>query len=475
MATAEVLTPKLEIESTQTQWGPYIVEAATTSAPDHPNQDGYYPQPSDPLPSQDLLHGGYMCVLADGATRCLNGKLAAETAIQQVPRQYYGAIPDSDDFVTADIDDGLARALLNANQQLINKSAEARKALGIDEKDIYQYLQTTCLAVVLHKEEAYLARVGNSSAFIFDPATGRVESIFGSPPTIVDKGKNRHLLLGTNLLTSDFIERRVIDLTGGKILLLATDGVEYFCKSNDPEVIAAQIEDKIRRNPGRQINDLLVEIIRTARSNFGAYGKGDDVTVMAISVAEEPSAPEATAAGKAELEAKIHLVAFLVLLANKSSQEIGVEPEEAGAVVEKLLVSLARLSPDQRRNFSRNRYDGEPDFRIALARLNAFVLDTAVRLKVRLGDVPSEREAARLADFHPGRTAEMAIKELVILCSQPGFRLEYDYKAFKRAFSRLIEALHRMTPAERDRLAGAWGRENIGQLYADLVATVIGE
>lgn len=141
-------------------------------------------------------------------------------------------------------------------------------------------------------------------------------------------------------------------------------------------------------------------------------------------------------------------------------------PVETGVIVQSLLVSLDRLPEERRRRIAG---DGYPDYKVPLAQLYSYILSSAVKHRANLWG----REIM-FPSRHPGEVAFNAMKSIVGLCQRPEFRLEYDDEAFNITFSRLIEALHRMTPAELDRLARAVGRENIWQVYADLVATVVG-
>lgn len=88
-------------------------------------------------------------VLADGMGGHVDGREASQLAVEQVHRTFFASAEKS-------VAERLLKALETANQQIIQRS---------QDRDGVEKMGTTCTALVVREDEAYVAHVGDSRAY----------------------------------------------------------------------------------------------------------------------------------------------------------------------------------------------------------------------------------------------------------------------------------------------------------------------
>ena len=227
----------------------------------------------EPVDEEDLRARGRLAVVCDGMGGGVCGLTASRLAVKIMIREYRDAPPE------VSVEEALRRGLESANTEVFKA--------GIDNVR-YRGMGTTATAIAVLEDEAYLAHVGDSRAYLV-----RDESIsqITDDHTLVNK------LLRSGAITeeqardhpqSHVITRCIggrprveVDIIGplalqtGDRFVLCSDGL--YGQVNDDAILYA-----VCTHPPREACQSLVE---QANDSGGA----DNITVLILSVEEEES------------------------------------------------------------------------------------------------------------------------------------------------------------------------------------------
>jgi serine/threonine protein phosphatase PrpC len=106
--------------------------------------------PTDP---QVMQQRGALFIVADGMGGHSKGEVASDMIVNEVKKLYYADL-------TNDIETALLNAIKQANELLFASQGDTNESMG-----------TTCIAAVLHHDNAYIANIGDSRAYIVHQAS----------------------------------------------------------------------------------------------------------------------------------------------------------------------------------------------------------------------------------------------------------------------------------------------------------------
>ena len=211
---------------------------------------------------------GSMFIVADGMGGHRGGEIASKLAVDTILSSFY-ASKENDTLPS------LQQAFSDANKVIIEKSHEDVSLFGMG---------TTCTAMVIKKDEAYFAHVGDSRAYVV--RDGELEqltedhSLVGEMVRsgILSEEDARHhprrnvitRSLGTHEETPADTPASPMRLAAGDVFLLCSDGLTSLVDPGEIEAILAS-------NPPRRTCDELVDLANEK-------GGKDNITVQVIRI-----------------------------------------------------------------------------------------------------------------------------------------------------------------------------------------------
>ncbi len=211
---------------------------------------------------------GSMFVVADGMGGHRGGEIASKLAVDTILSSFYASKDD-------DTLPSLQQAFSDANKVIIEKSHEDVSLFGMG---------TTCTAMVIKKDTAYFAHVGDSRAYVL--RDGELEqltedhSLVGEMVRsgILSEEDARHhprrnvitRSLGTHEETPADTPASPMRLAAGDVFLLCSDGLTSLVDPGEIKAILAS-------NPPRKTCDELVDLANEK-------GGKDNITVQVIRI-----------------------------------------------------------------------------------------------------------------------------------------------------------------------------------------------
>jgi protein phosphatase len=214
---------------------------------------------------------GSLFVVADGMGGHRGGEIASQLAVETVIASYYA----SDERPPSA---ALARAFQEANRVIVEKSRNDVSLYGMG---------TTCTALVIRDDEAFVAHVGDSRAYLF---RGEELKQLTEDHSLVWEMVRQGILsdedarahprrnvitrsIGTHEELAVDASPAPLPLRDGDVFLLCSDGLTSLVPERDVKII-------LDANPPRAACDLLVDL---ANENGGK----DNVTVIVVRVRNE--------------------------------------------------------------------------------------------------------------------------------------------------------------------------------------------
>ncbi len=211
---------------------------------------------------------GSMFVVADGMGGHRGGEIASKLAVDTILSSFYASKDD-------DTLPSLQQAFSDANKVIIEKSHEDVSLFGMG---------TTCTAMVIKKDTAYFAHVGDSRAYVL--RDGELEqltedhSLVGEmvrSGILSDEDARHHprrnvitRSLGTHEETPADTPASPMRLAAGDVFLLCSDGLTSLVDPGEIKAILAS-------NPPRRTCDELVDLANEK-------GGKDNITVQVIRI-----------------------------------------------------------------------------------------------------------------------------------------------------------------------------------------------
>lgn len=225
------------------------------------NQDSYA--------ACELEDGAVLAVVCDGMGGAAEGALASYEAVrsikERITERYYGGMSD------ISIKSLMISALENANKFIYDLSLT-------DEK--YEGMGTTVVAALISDSYVYIAHAGDSRAYkISDGQLSQLTRDHSVVQRMLENGEitpeeaaehpSKHIItraLGVDAeIRIDFCQENFDD---GEILLLCSDGLSNFVKSDDIVALAGE----------SRYFELADKLVNLANQNGG----GDNITVVAV-------------------------------------------------------------------------------------------------------------------------------------------------------------------------------------------------
>ncbi|HOZ84227.1 MAG TPA: Stp1/IreP family PP2C-type Ser/Thr phosphatase [Niabella sp.] len=219
---------------------------------------------------------GTLLILADGMGGHNSGEVASEIALTVFADSYYHS--------KGGIEDALKKAFLDSNNHIYET------ALG---NDVYAGMGTTLTAIVNHKQNLYLAHIGDSRAYLF--RNNGIEQLSKDHTVVqqlIDLGEismeeaphhpQRNMLLcalGTQPDIEPEVHKIKTALKEEDILLLCSDGLYDLVSEEDMIVILSS------DNSLEQMANQLVNLAKQ-------HGGHDNITVLLASENEQFSIPQ---------------------------------------------------------------------------------------------------------------------------------------------------------------------------------------
>ncbi|MEJ2720650.1 MAG: Stp1/IreP family PP2C-type Ser/Thr phosphatase [bacterium] len=214
---------------------------------------------------------GALFIVADGMGGHRGGEIASKLAVDAILSRFYAS-------AETDVDRALREAFERANTVIIEKSHQDVTLFGMG---------TTCTAVVIRGDEAYLAHVGDSRAYVLRGGELKQltqdHSLVGEmvrSGIISDEDARHHprrnvitRSLGTHEKTPADIPETPFKLADGDVFLLCSDGLTSHVSQDQVR------EALVSKTPG----DACDALVGLANENGGK----DNVTVQVIRVTDE--------------------------------------------------------------------------------------------------------------------------------------------------------------------------------------------
>jgi serine/threonine protein phosphatase PrpC len=233
----------------------------------HRNEDalGHYEPPEEDVREVK----GSMFLVADGMGGHRGGEIASKLAVDTIVSSFY-ASKDNDTLPA------LQQAFGDANRVIIEKSHEDVSLFGMG---------TTCTAMVIKKDNAYFAHVGDSRAYVL--RNGELEQLTDDHSLVgemvrsgilTDEDARNHPR--RNVITRSLGSHEDIPadtpaspmpLAAGDVFLLCSDGLTSLADAGELEAILSS-------NPPREACDALVDLANEK-------GGKDNITVQVVRIA----------------------------------------------------------------------------------------------------------------------------------------------------------------------------------------------
>jgi len=243
------------------------------------NEDnGVCSQPGDP---EVLRNKGTLVMVADGMGGAQAGEIASTMAVECIPRLYYESREPSPGKAL--------RAALERASRDIHEAAKSRPEL--------EGMGTTCVALVIRDNEAFLAYVGDSRIYLV--RQGGIYQLSEDHSVVYEMVKQGIITReqarnheDRNLLSLSLGGRPDVRAAGsdqsmtvdcGDLFLLCSDGLHDLVSDDDILAVAQSSEP----------SDAVAQLIRLAKE-AGGY---DNITVAVVKVsgaADEPPEPRGT-------------------------------------------------------------------------------------------------------------------------------------------------------------------------------------
>ena len=256
--------------------------------PKKKNEDSYwphYPEDTTHYHAVDYLIAGRLYIVADGVSNGLSGDEASHLAVQAIATIYYEQLLQLAHYPTEDeLERALRRAILQANQVLLNRSREQRRARGLTDRT--SFLQTTIGCGLLRGQTLIIAYVGDSRLYRLSQGQTRAPGFEVTHLLPAGQVEDNQYFLGTNL-QRDQIWIFSQKLAPDDLVLLCTDGLyKYLAPDNDPHKAGEVMAGFKRSYKQRGLEQMRRELLLQA-DDGNTQGGGDNITVMLV----EPAQP----------------------------------------------------------------------------------------------------------------------------------------------------------------------------------------
>lgn len=159
-------------------------------------------------------------------------------------------------------------------EPLAIRIGEVNKLLCADIGDTGRFMTLFCLEISPDNSCATYVRAGHDPATVYTPATGEKQDLMGSP------------MLALGILEESEYEEFSVDLKGGEIIFIGTDGIWEARNTKDEMFGRDRLDQIIFANAGRSAAEIQQEIIAEVYKFHDGMEQEDDITLVIIKVNE---------------------------------------------------------------------------------------------------------------------------------------------------------------------------------------------